>query len=171
MLRGISLADAYGAGGGASGTPHRHLRLRRLRRLRGLSGLLLGSRYGQVGPGVVLPGLVRRGQHFADPRAGDGPLLSFPLGHGRFGLDTAGLLPQLLHATASTSSRCRRARKCGGSLVADFGGRRRYPRKVPLIDAERSRGISVRQGFRTDAKPVGSRADDAVVSPDDYRFC
>jgi hypothetical protein len=42
---------------------------------------------------------------------------------------------------------------------------------VPLIDAERSRAISARQSFRTDAKPVGSRADGAVVSPDDYRFC
>ncbi|WP_330462102.1 hypothetical protein OIB37_29530 [Streptomyces sp. NBC_00820] len=46
-------------------------------------------------------GLVHRTQHLADPRAGEDPLLPFPLGHGQLGLEAVGLFPQLVHTTAS----------------------------------------------------------------------
>ncbi|WP_030382677.1 MULTISPECIES: hypothetical protein [unclassified Streptomyces] len=50
---------------------------------------------------MAIPRLLCRGKHLAHPRASDGPFLPVPLGHGQFSLDAVGLLPQLVHATAS----------------------------------------------------------------------
>lgn len=82
-------------------TPHRNLRPRPRggRRRRYLLDLSHGRRC-PIGLGVTLSGLVHGSQHLADPRAGDGPLPPFPLGHGQLGLDAIGLFPQPVHATA-----------------------------------------------------------------------
>ncbi|MFF7613260.1 hypothetical protein [Streptomyces lavendulae] len=67
----------------------------------GHAGCLSASRGPAAAPGAGVSGAVRS-QNRIDPLPGDHPLLPFLLGSGRLGLDTVGLLTQVIDPTPSS---------------------------------------------------------------------